>query len=456
MEDQQWWNNLFNAFGVSDDTIKGNIMNQVRQDTDPGTAPPTGLGGAQTDQDPLDDSPDPQPAQSPQTGPVGSGVGSAGAGTVPGAGEAQGTDRDSLLAALKSERDAEMANQDDILGQLSSIRKQREQNREEIGHLRNRLDQARAAGPQPEPEPEQPRTSNIIDPNTGEPYVYPEWVCKEVALSLLEESTVQRNLNVVCKYMLRNLAARTNNRNVKIPTLTEAGLRDRLRGAFQNVRNFAANPEYTKRKLGGATGKAKNQRAAKLAVQALTDHLRTDFEAKLTENGMTPDQIKQKMETWASLKAMYDRGNPDPKLIDAFIAASNEMKKIFELFRSGGGPSPFDAPEQPQPAQETGVIPSDKREFLKSAFAAMHKASMDAGRAAAGQDPQTIYDIIKGAAAKAAKTFAENDPESTRMVWKYFMSKLDEAYGNQYYAESTFDNIERVLTEAAGIFSRYR
>lgn len=459
-QNQEWWNNLFNVFNVSDDTVKGNIINQVQQDVNTGTAPPTGGPQQQAAGDPLDDQ-----AQDPMAGTRQAAQGEQGAQATAGAGGFPGG---VSLDQLRGERDAEQSYQNDIAAQLAAIRKQREENRAEIGHLRNRLDQARA------------------EAGVGKPAA--ESVCNDIALALLNEHAIQRHLNAVCSHMFHRMAANANRRDIRIPMLNEAGLGDRLRGAFNSARNFIANPEYAKRKLRGATGSANNQHAAKLAVQALTDHIRTAFEAKLQEAGMTPDQIREKMQTWMSLKKLYDQGTPSPKLMDAFIAASNEMKKIFELFQQGAAKTPFDveepveaeivqppqglpAPEQavpepesqpaepqsPQALPEPEQTPPEpepepeqhpKAEFMRGAFQAMYQAALDAGRAAQGQDPTTLYNTIKAAAQKAAQPYAQQDLEATNIVYKYLVEKLKDAYRAQFHQQESFvEKLGKLLME---------
>jgi hypothetical protein len=120
--------------------------------------------------------------------------------------------------------------------------------------------------------------------------------------------------------------------------LNERGLGERLRSALGD---FATNPRRTKERLAGATSSANNQRAAKLAVQALTDHARSSFEAKLAENNLTPDQIVKNLQTWQQLKAQYEK-NPTPEVVDAYMQSSQQLKKVGELF---GAASQFDVEE---------------------------------------------------------------------------------------------------------------
>lgn len=309
----QWWKELFNAFGIADETIKGNVQNQVKQELAKGIQPEAGDEADAAEAD-------------PETGQ------SLEAGGSPGGG--------SLLDQLKDERGREQAYQGDISSQLAAIRKSREANQEAIGHLRNRLDTALKGGPN----------------RKDEEQVAAESVSAELALALMCETAVIRNIGTVGNHMIRQIGIRCR---CNTPVLSEVGLLDRLRGAVggtvQGGRNLLANPELAKRKLRTATSSANNTRAAKLATQFLSDHLRSTFEMKLETAGLTPDAIKQKLQTWSQLKDLEKNsgGNPSPNLVKAMLSASEELKKVFKLFNYAGKGRPkkseFDY-KAPEPA----------------------------------------------------------------------------------------------------------
>ena len=244
----------------------------------------------------------------------------------------------------------------------------------------------------------------------------PESICNEIALVLLEDSSIQNHLNIVCTHMFRRYVA-----NVPI---TEAGLGDRLRSIFRSAGNFAANPEYTKRKLAGATSNANNKHGAKLAIQALTDHLRVDFEAKLMENGMTPDQIREKLQNWMRLKEMHSR-NPSQQIIDAYIAAGEEMKKIFgfvgtEMPQDETAPDP--APATPPPLSKAPPpLPKRTEEMVNDVY---HKVITAA--VAAAKNTQQGSSAQKAALAAARQVMAQStkDPRITSAAWKKFLDEL--------------------------------
>lgn len=385
-QDQNWWNSLFGVFNVTDDTIKSNIVNQVQQDIGSGAEPAATEPTTEPQGDPLDDSGEAEPA--PEAPPEAAPPEAA----APEAGEQD------LVNQLKSERGAEQSYQDDISSQLADVRKQREANRAEIGHLRNRIEQMRNQPPK--------KSSGLVDPS-GNPLTA-ESICREVAVGLLQEHTVHQHLNVVAGHLLRSLAARTNG-PVRIPILNERGLGDRLRSAFGD---FAANPRRTKEKLAGFAGSANNERAAKLAVQALTDHARSAFEAKLVENGLTPDQITKNLKVWSDLKALYEK-NPTPKVVDAYIAASQSMKKVAELFGTASQfdvEEPVDAEVVDEPAAEEPAPVVDPRSPFAGGedagrseedAAGFRQAVSDFEAGRAGEEPQPLNNRQK-AIAKAA------------------------------------------------------
>lgn len=275
-----WWNGLFQTFGVQDEQVRNNIMDQVRQNVSNQPTQP---------QQPTQQSPPELQPPEPQ--------------------QPRAQRNPELLNLLRQERQSESDYQSGILKQIADIRQERSKTQADIAKLRKMLDR--------------------MTSRTATESIY---------------SDVMRQL--FCEYSVINCMPRIVRQITRrYPILTEAGLMDKLRGAIKGGRNLFANPHLAKQQLAGATTAATNKRAAKLAVQLLTDHLRTSFEMKLSEAGMTPDQIASKLRQWDRLKQLEAQSgdNPSPKLVEALLAVSNDLKKIFELFQQTGA-SEFDMP----------------------------------------------------------------------------------------------------------------
>ena len=434
VDNQDWWNKLFNVFGVQDDTIKSNIQNQVKQDI--------GLP-TQTQQNQISDPLDDRSAMLTFAYEAMDSSGLEVKDTIeaPSEAEAQMMIREKgfyvtkiqekdrkkketkktvpqadLLQQLKAERDSVTNYQSDIASQIAANRKQREGNRAELASLRQRIDQMRSqAG-------------------------LPEAICNNIALQLLNEQRIQ-NLNIVCGHMFRKIANKAYGRHIVIPTLNEAGLGDRLRGAFNNARNAIANPEYTKRKLAGTKGVADNNHAAKLAVQALTDHLRAAFESKLQENGSTPDQVNKQLETWRKLNAAYSRGNNSPELIDALTLASNNMNEIAKLLKPVIQAKPVapvadvsdlrydeDLPRtnKDAPADTADQAPDPRRAKILYDF--VDKKIRAARASFTTATESDFYQLAKSTGYKALKSYYKKNPKEAIRLGKDLIKKLDTAF----------------------------
>lgn len=262
-----WWNEIFAAFGVKDSMIKKNILDRVKSEQPTQLAEPT------------------QPEQSTTQQP----------------------------GFLRQERQpSEHQHPDNIRSQLDDIRRQREENRQAIGHLRNRLEQA------------QSRVAESIS--------------DEIALILLSEESVINNVHIIGHHFQERLGS----------AIALEGLYDRAKQTFSkashSLRNIAANPEYSRQQLASQTKSSDNIRIAKLAIQILTDHLREIFRSKLEAAQMTPEQIVQKIKIWSKLQARMSQSkqNPTPDLVDAYVKMSDELKTIFKLFNHGNTRSQFD------------------------------------------------------------------------------------------------------------------
>ena len=135
--------------------------------------------------------------------------------------------------------------------------------------------------------------------------------------------------------------------STSIPALTEAeqggllgrlkgalgGLANRIGGGIQTAKNMASNPAYAQQQLAASGAAATNERAAKLAVQILSDNIRQKFQAALSANGLTPDQIIQTYDQWKKLKPKAEAG--DQQALATYNQAADTLKKAFKLFNHG-------------------------------------------------------------------------------------------------------------------------
>lgn len=404
--DMNWWNNMFDVFGVQDNTIRNNIIQSVKDEI--GISQPSTPTQEQ-----------PQSSEAPQTPQV----------------QQQTSPNSQTLSALQTERGSEQNNQNDILSQLAEIRKQREANRAEITKLRNQL--------------------NSMTPNGRK---FAESICNEIAQSLINEYTVQANLKYIC-----NNVVSTSLRPYSY-SIQETGLRDRLRNIFKHARNFTANPVYFKNRLNSVTNSANNQRAAKLAVQALTDNIRTNFNTRMQENGMTPEQIQAKLEMWMSLKAAYENNDTRPEVIDSLASASNEINRIAGILQptqqvqnqQGVIPSTITPQQTYNPANSEQFTSEyeQKKELLRNIYSTIYRAGINAGRESGNVNATDKYNIIVAAAKKTAMQYAKQHPDATKAVYRYFISQLKNSYRNSYGNQNeSLENNSNIITEDDDIFS---
>jgi hypothetical protein len=193
-----------------------------------------------------------------------------------------------------------------------------------------------------------------------------------IAQAMLREEAIVRNFVPISHYFVRNLCLQCQHP----PIMVEAGLLDRLR-------NFVSNPQLAQRQLATSAGSSQNTRAAKLAVQLLADQLRTTFEMKLDELGMSPSEMAKKWKTWQQLKALEAKtgGNPSPDLVNAMVQTSSELQKVYEFFHESGmlEELKYEAPEATDVTEfidenpvETEVVdekPEDKAQRLATDIA---------------------------------------------------------------------------------------
>lgn len=282
LDDQQWWDAIFASTNIQDDNVQNTIRRQVSNLMGPAPA------AAQPAQQATDSSPDDADTYQQSMRAAKQAASSRPSGEY-----------------IQQQRQQEQEYNDYLSQQLEQIRAGREANRAEIQKLMQAIeDQKRQA--------------------------HTESVCNIVALTLLENAHVTSNMSLINKLMSRKLSDICGSNNIPIQ---EAGAVGRLKKAFQNLGNLAANPG-----LLGPTGiksagiQAENQRAAKLAVQLIANHLRSVFDQKLQAADMKPEDIVSDYQKYLKLKPLRDSGKLSGASVQEFNALMQKFRQVGQLF----------------------------------------------------------------------------------------------------------------------------
>ena len=423
-DDQGWWDELFHAFGVEDQTVKIGIQNQVRQNIGSEVAPTEAPASAS------------EAASTPEAAPRTS----------------------ELLAQLRALQGNITASQGDRAVQLAELNKQHQENQAKIEDTKNRIDQVKATQ-------NQASTDYYNTPgNYRSGITQEESICSNMAIQLLREHEVCKNLNVITTHMFRKMISGSRNRYIKIPALNEAGLRDRLMGVFNNARNFAANPEYANRlmgvfnnarnfaanpeyaknKLGGVRSSANNQRTAKLAVQILTDHLRQNPTTSSNPSGkIDTDQASIDQDTVAKTtrsppESTYDTQmsrvplrQRDPQLLMANRKREeNRRTQLSQHVTNKSIKLPDDdkPPKLSNQANRPNIHTDDKAIESNKHYIAMRDAALKAGRESAedlvmNYTREELIAIMKTAAANSIRMYYGENLHGAILLYDYFKNK---------------------------------
>lgn len=278
IDDTKWWDSLFKSFGIVDGDIRNKIYRQVATNIKQSTpqAPQT---------------------QAPQTTPKPKTKASPG----------------SWMNQLTQERDRVLSHQQQLMGLLAKSQAMRSDTNNRLEALSKRLEELRN---------QQATEAFVVD-------------CAAV---LLEFQQVRDNLPTI----IRSIAPSS--------VIVEAGLFDRTKHAFQAVPGFlrnltrhageiSANPQYAKSKYQNIAQNYTNERAAKLAVRILTDHLQQKFAATLQNANATPQQIIQDLGKFQGYQSRIQAGGGQqsvlaPNELSEYQALRNKLTRIYRLFNS--------------------------------------------------------------------------------------------------------------------------
>ena len=228
---------------------------------------------------------------------------------------------------IEQHRQQEQAYNSQLAQKLEQIRQGRESNQAEITKLLKAIEDKKA----------QLKTESI---------------CSAIAYDLLQHPHIVEHLSTINQHIAKMLGVKT--------TIVEAGLADRLKSTFRNAANIAANPGLA------ASSKANydSHRAAKLATQLITQHLRAKFDQALITNKINPDSFRAQYQEWQRLQS----GTLTPQQQTTRDTISNNLKMVWNIFGSTYSP-PTQTPTQTQaqtqaqtPAQtqsQTQVPPTD-------------------------------------------------------------------------------------------------
>lgn len=252
---------------------------------------------------------------------------------------------------------------------------------------------------------------------------------------ILEFDSVKKHLRQITNLTIKNI---NNNYGTNIGTISEAGLMDKLR-------TMMANPKYAKRSLNKETSSANNTQGAKLAIQLAIQHMRKLFQIKLSNAGLSPNDIMKTYSSWSQLKKSGGDPNQiavlEKKLADAFklfdLKPSGETGEIGSGIGEGDGIDPMNADKvvepssqqlgidgpqaQPQVAGNLGApqpaagVSSDLGGFKKLVAQKIYQAAQAA--AVSGGNYQQIIAAGKNIARKAYRV----NPQLAQEVWNLFV-----------------------------------
>jgi hypothetical protein len=313
LDNEDWWRDLFNAFGMKDPGIQAEIRQRVAREI--GREPQArgrGIAGP--------------PGQEPeQRGGILGGLagmfqhplGQQGRGQRPGGGMGGGGGggmSPDMTNDLQAERERVRGHENQLRDMVSQNSKDRESTMAEMQRLQAQLDAMR------------PKQRGMA-----------ESFLAAVASGLLQESSVRSNLKFVANNLMRRLGAPAvtdfsshdwlkDFLNSVVPKKepVEEGFRDFVRGAG----NFLGNPTYGADKMDDSARTDRNERAAKLAVQILFDKLKDELRQRLQVANLSMDDMRQTLNLWNKLMAKWQSGSRDPRLQTKLKETLEQVKKI--------------------------------------------------------------------------------------------------------------------------------
>lgn len=292
-QDEAWWQQMFDAFGVVDQSVRQTIKAKTSQIA--ANKPVTGA-----------------PAQDQQQAPV------PGAETVPPGASAAPTAQQPDVAALEQERAAAAQEQTGLTGQIDQNRTDQSQSRAKVAQLRAKLAALKAKG-----------SGGVA-----------ESMLRHIAHGLLAEAEVSSNLKFVANSLMRRLGYPSSSTVQEVNWLKKfigPPVKEGFRDFFNNLRMNYANPMYSADKWDQYGAGQNNQHLAKVAVRLLSDYITQSFQERLQVANLTPKQAMQHLVEWEKIKAAQATAiknrQPMPPAIQARYAAAyqNMQRVVFAL-----------------------------------------------------------------------------------------------------------------------------
>lgn len=287
-QDETWWQQMFDAFGVVDPQIRNTVRAKTQQIV--GNQPVTGASPAAA----------PAAPGSPSAGPP--------AASTPAAGSPPD------LATLEQQRAAAAQEQTDLMGQLDQNRGQQDQARNKVEQLRAKLAALKA------------KRGGVA-----------EAVLHHIATQLLAEADVGSNLKFVTSGLMRRLGCPASSTVQEVDWLKKflgkAPVKEGFSDFFRNLRMNYANPMYSAQKWDQYGAGQANQHAAKVAVRLLSDHITQIFQERLKVANLTPQQAMQNLVEWEKIKAaqaaaIKNRQPMPPDLQAKYATTYQNMQRV--------------------------------------------------------------------------------------------------------------------------------
>jgi len=333
---QEWWNELFHAFNITDAAVQREIQNQVI----------TTVGGQPTPQQAPQTQPEQQPEQQP--GQVAEPVVEPTPEPTPRqtTPPPRTTPRD-WFSDLQQERQRVLDQQNRMADLLAHSRSMRQDTSDRLQAIAKRLEELKAQGAT-------------------------ESLAIDYATIILEFPRVRNNLPAIVELMVRSGGRR-------FATITEAGLINRANqaigavpGFLQNLTRHAAditaNPRYAQRRYQESYTSSTNERVAKLAIKLLTDHVRKAFGQKLQTANATPQEIINGLGRFQGYQERLNAAagaDPasifSPEELNEYKALQQKLRTVYRLFNKSK--RPFNTPRtRPQEAPMDAEIVDDPLE----------------------------------------------------------------------------------------------
>lgn len=300
LNDQQWFNMLFDTTGV-DGPVRQNILQQIATNFNPSyVADGADAGGAEEGEAEAGET-DASGAEAEEADAGGAEAGGANAKGARGTRGARGASKRSDY--IKQKRQKEQDYNEYLTKQLEQLDKNRAANRAEMEKLLKAIRQ------------KQSQTESI---------------CDRIAYRFLTENDMQYNIRDICDLMNRKIYAE---HRVPLEKLViEQGYVSQLKKAFSNAGNLLVNPALAIDQLNTSNAKNTNQRISKIAIQLITNHLRQTFNEKLQSANLMPGDIIEDYKNFVILSKKVAQPNQTPQDIAQYNQLLDKMRQVYELF----------------------------------------------------------------------------------------------------------------------------